>query len=74
MEKFQAYIVVAHELQSGAAEWQIHTGHKALESAKRRLAQWVAQDGRWVGQVLKVDNDHVVWMDGNRTHHRIQSA
>lgn len=60
MSKFQAYIVVAHDLQSDAAEWQIHTGHRALESAQKRLAQWVGRDGRWVGQVLKVDDDSVV--------------
>jgi hypothetical protein len=44
MEKFQAYIVVAQDLQSDAAEWQIHTGRNALQAAERRLALWVARE------------------------------
>lgn len=66
MSQFQAYIVVAQDLQSDAAEWQIHTGRDALERAEAVLTKWVARDGRWCGQVLKVDNDHVLWMDGPR--------
>ena len=55
--EYQAYIALAQDLRSDAAEWSVFTGKRAYESATARLETWLTKDGKWVGHVRKVAVD-----------------
>lgn len=48
---YQAYVVLAQDLNSDDAEWTVFTGVDALERSKKTLAKWTRRDGRWVGNI-----------------------
>ena len=52
----QAYVVLAHNLDSDDAEWTVCTGTHALGRAKATLAKWVRREGRWVGNIREVSD------------------
>jgi hypothetical protein len=50
----QAYVALAHDLNTDDCEWTVCTGPRALEQAQRQLAKWLGRDGKWVGNVRPV--------------------